>query len=150
MQNASSVSGHVGRFFVGLFGGTMDILDFISIAFVAPFIAREIYPSHSFATSLLVTIAAFAASALVRPIGGPIIGSVADRVGRKRGMYISLAGLGIAEIITGIIPTYAQAGLFSPFSLLAIRIIQGFFVAGLIASSYSIGVESFRKSTAAS
>ena len=143
MQNANSVSGHVGRFFVGLFGGTMDILDFISISFVAPFIAREIYPSHSFATSLLVTIAAFAASALVRPIGGPIIGSVADRIGRKRGMYVSLAGLGIAEIVTGIIPTYAQAGLFSPFSLLAIRIIQGFFVAGLIASSYSIGVESF-------
>ena len=143
MQNANSVSGHVGRFFVGLFGGTIDILDFISIAFVAPFIAREIYPSHSFATSLLVTIAAFAASALIRPIGGPIIGSVADRIGRKKGMYVSLAGLGIAEIVTGIIPTYAQAGLFSPFSLLAIRIIQGFFVAGLIASSYSIGVESF-------
>lgn len=143
MQNANATRGHVGRFFVGLFGGTVDILDFISISFVVPFIATQIYPSHTFAKSLLVVIAAFAASALVRPIGGPFIGSIADRIGRKKGMYLSLVGLGIAEIITGLIPTYKQIGLFSPFFLLAIRIIQGFFVAGLIASSYSIGVESF-------
>lgn len=132
-----------GRFFVGLLGGTIDIMDFISISFVVPFIAELIYPSPSFAKSLLAVVAAFAASALVRPIGGPLLGSLADRVGRKKGMYISLLGLGIAEIATGLIPTYAQAGMLAPYSLLAIRIVQGFFVAGLIASSYTIGVESF-------
>ncbi len=141
--NDTITRAHIGKLIAGLFAATIDVMDFIAIAFVAPFIAEVIYPSPSFAKSLTVVIALFAASALIRPIGGPIIGSFSDRVGRKKALYYSLAGLGITAILTGLVPGYSAIGLLSPGLLLGLRIAQGFFVAGVIAGSYVFAVESY-------
>lgn len=143
MNNDVITRAHVGKLIVGLTAATIDVMDFIAIAFVAPFIAHTIYPSPSFAKSLTVVISLFAASALIRPIGGPIIGSLADRIGRKKALYFGLGGLGTTAILTGLIPGYSAIGIASPGLFLIVRIAQGFFVAGVIAGSYSFAVESY-------
>ena len=81
----------------------------------------------------------------MRPIGAALLGSIADRKGRKRAMLLGLIGVGVVTALMGTLPTTVQIGLLAPVLLLTLRMAQGLFVGGVFASTLTLGPETVRR-----
>ncbi|MGQ7123018.1 MFS transporter, partial [Escherichia sp. HC-CC4] len=60
-----------------------------------------------------------------RIVGAFIFGKMGDRIGRKKVLFITITMMGICTTLIGVLPTYAQIGVFAPILLVTLRIIQG-------------------------
>ncbi|MEM0158165.1 MAG: MFS transporter [Methanomassiliicoccales archaeon] len=118
--------------YISLMTYTFDILSFVAISFVIVPVAAAIYPSKTIGISLLVTWGGFAAGSVTRPIGAAIIGPLYDKVGRKRGLYISIAGSSLLTAAIAANPTYAAVGIWAPITFISLRLIGGIFIGALI------------------
>jgi MFS family permease len=124
-----------------LFAWSFDLFDLFIILFVAATIGPLLFPSDQPTLSQAAVYASFAVTVLMRPLGAALFGSYADKHGRKRAMIVAVFGVGTATALMGAVPTYAQAGLVAPLLFLALRVIQGIFVGGVVASTHTIGTE---------
>lgn len=101
------------------------------------------FPSGSSVAGVLAAFATFAVGFLARPAGGVLAGHFGDRYGRKPVLVASLATMGAATVLIGLLPTYATAGLLAPAGLVLLRIVQGLAVgaqwggAMLLATEYA-------------
>jgi len=77
----------------------------------------------------------------MRPVGSAIFGHYADVHGRKNAMFVAIIGVGISTAAFGLLPTIAQAGVVAPVLFLILRLVQGIFVGGVVASTHTIGTE---------
>ena len=123
-------------------GWAFDLFDLFILLYIAGTIGKLIFPGHSPTLSLAAVYASFAVSVLLRPAGAAIFGAVSDRAGRKKTMVIVLAGVGLSTAAMGAVPTYATAGLAAPLLFLALRLVQGIFVGGVVAATHTLGTES--------
>lgn len=123
-------------------GWSLDLYDLFLLLFVAPVVGRLFFPSDVPTLSLAAVYASFAVSLLMRPVGSALFGSIADRQGRKRAMVIAIVGVGIATALFGVLPTIADIGVVAPILFLLLRLVQGVFVGGVVASTHTIGTES--------
>ncbi len=103
--------------------------------------ARNFFPAHDPFVGLLSAFAVFAVSYLVRPIGGVILGHIADRRGRSYALYLSAAAMTASTVIIGLLPTYAGIGVIAPLLLIAARLVQGVSIGGEHTSSLSFLAE---------
>lgn len=124
------------------FGWALDLFDLFILLYVAPIIGRLFFPSDKPTLSLAAVYASFAVALLVRPLGSAIFGAYADKHGRKRALMISMVGVGLSTAAFGLLPTIHQVGLIAPLLFLALRVVQGVFVGGIVASTHTIGTES--------
>jgi MFS family permease len=106
-------------------GNGIEYYDFIVFATFASYIATQIFPSTSQAISLLNTFAVFAVGYLIRPIGGMILGSFGDRIGRRRVFVFSLLAISLATLGMSITPTYEKIGILAPIIFVILRLCQG-------------------------
>ncbi|HEX9465388.1 MAG TPA: MFS transporter [Alphaproteobacteria bacterium] len=125
-----------------LLGWSLDLFDLFILLYVAPVVGKLFFPSDIPTLSLAAVYASFAVTLLMRPFGSALFGSYADRFGRKGTMIFAVIGVGISTALFGALPTIAQAGLIAPVLFLILRLIQGLFVGGVIASTHTIGTES--------
>lgn len=107
-------------------GHFLEMFDFILFGFYAPHIARAFFPSSDEFASLMLTFATFGAGFLMRPLGGIILGGYIDRVGRRKGLIVTLAMMAVATLIIGFTPDYSAIGLCAPLLVLFARLLQGF------------------------
>lgn len=119
----------------------MDLYDLMILLYVATYIGPLLIPSDSPTLQLTFVYASFAVTLLMRPLGSAIFGSFADRNGRKRAMLIAITGVGIATALMGAVPTYAAAGAAAPIIFVLLRLLQGVFVGGVVASTHTLGTE---------
>src|SRR5882757_6324169 len=91
-------------------GNMLEFYDFITYAFFAIQIGHTFFPQKSEYASLMLSLATFGAGFITRPIGGILIGSYADRVGRRPAMILSFLMMGCAIVVMALIPSYAQIG----------------------------------------
>ncbi|MEX3969625.1 MFS transporter [Paraburkholderia caribensis] len=122
-------------------GWALDLFDLFVILFVAPVVGRLFFPSTNSMLSLAAVYASFAVTLLMRPLGSAIFGSFADQHGRKRAMIVSVVGVGLSTAAFGLLPTVAQVGVIAPILFLVLRLVQGVFVGGVVASTHTIGTE---------
>lgn len=127
--------------FASVVAWSFDLFDLFILLFVASTIGPLFFPSDSETLSLAATYASFAVTLLMRPLGSAIFGNYADRNGRKRAMVIAVCGVGIATALMGALPTIAQVGILAPILFLTLRVVQGIFVGGVVASTHTIGTE---------
>ena len=120
---------------------SFDLFDLFLILYMAPTIGPLFFPSANPMLSLAAVYASFAVTLLMRPVGSAIFGSYADRNGRKRAMVVAVVGVGIATAALGALPTLAQAGFIAPVIFIAVRLVQGVFVGGVVASTHTLGTE---------
>ena len=78
----------------------------------------------------------------MRPVGSAVFGSYADRHGRKGAMVVAVTGVGISTAAFGLLPAIEQVGYLAPAMFLVLRLVQGVFVSGVVASTHTIGTES--------
>ena len=111
-------------------GNLVEWFDFYVYAFSALYFAPAFFPKSDPTAQLLNTAGVFAAGFLMRPIGGWLFGRIADRVGRKASLLISVAMMCGGSLVIACLPTYAQIGAWAPFLLLICRLFQGLSVGG--------------------
>jgi MHS family alpha-ketoglutarate permease-like MFS transporter len=111
-------------------GNLVEWYDFYCYAFFALYFAPAFFPSGDSTSQLLQTAGIFAVGFFMRPIGGWLFGRIADRVGRRTSMIISVLVMCGGSLMIGILPTYATVGTAAPVLLLLARMIQGLSVGG--------------------
>ncbi len=117
------------------FGTFLEWYDFLTFATLAVVFAPLFFPSTDPNTALLASLATFGVGMVLRPIGAALFGSMGDRIGRKPVFMITIILMGIATVSVGFLPTYAQAGIWAPILLVALRLLQGLSAGGEIGGS---------------
>jgi len=122
-------------------GWSLDGYDLVLMLLVMPSVSQLFFPNEDPSLSLLATFATYVITLIMRPVGGAFFGSFGDRHGRKKAMIITILGFSIATFATGLLPTYAMAGLLAPALLILVRFAQGIFAGGEWASGAVITME---------
>lgn len=110
-------------------GTLLEWYDLFVAVILARVLSNQLFPAGESAR-FLETLAIIGASFFVRPLGSLFFGSLGDRKGRKKSFLLSLLLMGGATFLIGLLPTYQQAGWWSPVMLLALRLTQGFALSG--------------------
>jgi MFS family permease len=107
-------------------GTCVENYDFVAYGTAsALYFGDAFFPESDPVVGTLLSFATLGVGFLMRPIGGSVGGYLADRYGRKPVLVGALLVMGIATILIGCLPTYAQVGVLAPTLLVIIRIIQG-------------------------
>ena len=67
---------------------------------------------------------------MTQPIGGILLGYVADRYGRRLSLQVSIIGMAVSTFLIGIIPIYDSIGYWCVFLFVFSRVIQGICAGG--------------------
>jgi MHS family citrate/tricarballylate:H+ symporter-like MFS transporter len=110
-------------------GNGLEFYDFITYSFFAVQIGRALFPGDA-ASSLMLSLATFGVGFVSRPVGGLVIGRLADRKGRKPAMILSFTLMGVAITGLALTPSYALIGMGAPVLAVLFRLIQGFALGG--------------------
>jgi metabolite-proton symporter len=114
-----------------LIGTTIEWYDFFLYGSAAALVFNKLFfPEFDPLTGTLLAFATYALGFVARPVGGVVFGHFGDRIGRKRLLMLSLVLMGVATVLIGLLPTYAQIGIYAPIALIALRLVQGFAVGG--------------------
>ncbi|MRW82728.1 MFS transporter [Pseudoduganella sp. FT26W] len=111
-------------------GNLVEWFDFYVYSFASIYFASQFFPSGNSTAEFLKSAAVFAVGFLMRPIGGWMFGRIADRVGRKKSMVVSVLMMCGGSLAIAVLPTYASIGVAAPILLLIIRMFQGLSVGG--------------------
>lgn len=128
-QNAST-AWRLKAIFTGSIGNLVEWYDWYAYAAFALYFAPVFFPEGNSTAQLLSTAAIFAVGFLMRPIGGWLFGSIADRRGRKTAMTLSVLLMSFGSMLIAVTPSYRSIGLLAPALLLGARLMQGLSVGG--------------------
>ncbi|NHN87326.1 MFS transporter [Acetobacter conturbans] len=136
---------------VGIFSGSagnlLEYFDWYVYSAFALYFAHAFFPGQNHTAELLNTAAVFAVGFLMRPVGGWLMGVVADRYGRKRGLTLSVAAMCAGSLAIALCPTYARIGLAAPVILVLARLVQGLSLGGEYGASATYIAEVSRPET---
>jgi MHS family citrate/tricarballylate:H+ symporter-like MFS transporter len=107
-------------------GNFIEMYDFFLFGFYATYIAAAFFPSTSEYAALMMTFATFGAGFFMRPLGAILLGSYIDRIGRRKGLVLTLAIMASGTALIAFVPGYATIGLLAPLLVLIGRLLQGF------------------------
>ncbi|MFE9629025.1 MFS transporter [Streptomyces sp. NPDC006527] len=114
----------------GGIGTAIEYFDFSVYGFLALTLAEVFFPKSDPTAALLYTLAVFGAAFVLRPIGGVLLGHVADRYGRKPALAAAVIGMTFASGAIGMLPGYSTIGIAAPLLLLVLRCAQGLSAGG--------------------
>ncbi|MFC5721545.1 MFS transporter [Streptomyces gamaensis] len=125
-------------------GNAAEWYDWYAYSYLAVYFADQVFPkgSGNSLVPLLSTFAVFAVGFFMRPVGGLLMGAVADRYGRRTALTATILLMGGGSLLVALTPTYASAGLLAPVVLVVARLVQGLSVGGEFAASTTFLVES--------
>lgn len=106
-------------------GNFLEQFDFFLFGFYATYIAHTFFPASSEFASLMMTFAVFGAGFLMRPVGAIVLGAYIDKVGRRKGLIVTLSIMAAGTFLIVLIPSYQTIGLWAPLLVLAGRLLQG-------------------------
>lgn len=107
-------------------GNFLEMYDFFLFGFYATYISKAFFPTGDEISSLLLTFATFGAGFLMRPLGAIVLGSYIDRIGRRKGLILTLGIMAAGTVLVAFVPSYQTIGLLAPFLVLVGRLMQGF------------------------
>ena len=122
-------------------GNALEWFDISVYAYFAVYISKAFFPIGDSTTSLLLTFGTFALAFLARPIGGVLLGTYADRYGRKASLLLSILMMTFGTLAVACMPTFAQIGVLAPLLVMVARLVQGFSAGGEFGSSTAFLVE---------
>ena len=118
-------------------GGALEFYDFIIFVFFATVVGKLFFPADMPEwLRLMQTFGIFAAGYLARPLGGIVMAHFGDLLGRKKMFTLSIFMMAVPTLIMGLLPTYAQIGMWAPILLLLMRVIQGAAIGGEVPGAW--------------
>jgi MFS family permease len=126
----------------GWIGSALEYYDFFIYATAASLVFPQIFfPSTNPTVAIVASLATYGVGYVARPIGAFVLGHWGDTHGRKSVLVLCLFIMGISTMLVGLLPTYEHVGIWAPVLLVALRLIQGFAVAGEISGASSMVLE---------
>ncbi|MCW2609643.1 MAG: major facilitator superfamily transporter [Cryptosporangiaceae bacterium] len=114
-----------------LVGTSLEWYDFFLYGSAAALVFNKLFfPSFDPVTGTLLAFATYAVGFAARPLGGIVFGHFGDKLGRKNVLVVTLLLMGIATVLIGLLPTYAQVGIAAPILLVTLRFVQGLGLGG--------------------
>lgn len=122
---------------LSILGGALEVYDFIIFVFLSVTIADVFFPpTVPEWIRLLQSMAIFSVGYLARPFGGIVIAHFSDKIGRKHMFNFTVLFMAMPCLLIGILPGYAQIGLWAPLLLLVARLIQGAALGGEVPNAW--------------
>ncbi|EAI6292378.1 MFS transporter [Campylobacter coli] len=111
-------------------GNLVEWFDFYIYAFTATYFAHTFSTSDNPIVQQINAFGVFAAGFFMRPIGSWLFGSLADKVGRKKSMVVSVVLMALGSFMIAALPSKDVVEDFAIILLLLARLIQGLSVGG--------------------
>jgi MFS family permease len=123
-------------------GTAIEWYDFFLFSTMAGLVfAKEFFPNSDPLVGTLNAFLIYAVGFIARPIGALIFGHYGDRMGRKAALVATLLLMGVATVLCGFVPNYAQIGIWGAILLTILRFIQGVGVGGEWGGSVLLAME---------
>ena len=123
-------------------GTTIEWYDFFVYGTVTALVFAKLYfPRANPLVGTLEAFSVYAVGFFSRPIGAAIFGHWGDRLGRKSALIVTLMLMGVATFLVGLVPTYAQIGIWGAVILTTLRCLQGIGVGGIWGGSVLLSME---------
>jgi MFS family permease len=116
--------------FASSLGTVFEWYDFYLYGTLAVFFSALFFPPGNETAAFLASLATFGAGFAVRPLGALVFGRVGDLIGRKYTFLITIVVMGLSTALVGVLPTYAQIGIWAPILLVSLRLAQGLALGG--------------------
>jgi MFS transporter, MHS family, alpha-ketoglutarate permease len=125
-------------------GNAVEWYDWYAYSFLAVYFSVQVFPTETGdpLVPLLSSFAVFAVGFFMRPLGGLLLGSVADRIGRRNALTVTILMMGGGSLLMAVLPTYAQVGVLAPALLVLARLVQGLSIGGEFAAATTFLIES--------
>lgn len=111
-------------------GTLIEWYDFYLFGSLATLLSTHFFPGDDPTAGFLKTLAIFASGFVVRPFGALVFGRLGDVVGRKYTFLVTLVLMGGSTFLIGLLPGYAQIGVWAPLCLTVLRLVQGLALGG--------------------
>ncbi|MFD9963347.1 MFS transporter [Amycolatopsis sp. NPDC058986] len=125
----------IGNVLRGSIGNLIEWYDWYAYAAFTTYFAKSFFPAKDTTAAFLGTAAVFAVGFLMRPLGGWMLGRIADRFGRRFALVLSVSMMAFGSLLIAVTPTYKDIGIAAPILLLLARLIQGLSVGGEYSTS---------------
>ncbi len=116
--------------FIGSIGNLVEWYDFYAYTAFALYFAPAFFPNSDPVVQQLNVAVLFAATFLMRPFGGWLFGTIADKYGRRLSLTLSVVCMCFGSLIIAATPTYATIGIAAPILLAFARMIEGLSLGG--------------------
>ena len=116
--------------FIGSIGNLVEWYDFYAYTAFALYFAPAFFPGNDPVVQQLNAAVVFAATFLMRPLGGWFFGYLADHFGRRISLTLSVVFMCFGSLIIAVTPTYASIGFAAPVILALARVIEGLSLGG--------------------
>lgn len=124
-------------------GALLEWYDFFIFGTAAGLVFGPLFfPQEDPVVGTIAAFATFGVGFLARPLGGIVFGHYGDKIGRKVTLIWTLVIVGISTFLIGLLPTYANAGVWAPALLVILRLIQGFGLGGEYGGAALMTIES--------
>jgi metabolite-proton symporter len=125
-----------------LVGTSIEWYDFFLYNTAAALVFNRVFfPQFDPLVGTLLAFTTYSVGFIARPFGGVIFGHFGDRLGRKQMLYLTLLVMGLASTVVGLIPTYAQIGIWAPILVTLMRVCQGIGIGGEWGGAVVMAVE---------
>ncbi|WP_246708258.1 MFS transporter [Bartonella sp. HY038] len=122
-------------------GNALEFYDILIYGYFSITIGKLFFPNSDETVSLLIAVGTFGISFVTRPLGSIILGSYADKAGRKASMSLSIGLMVLGTAMITFVPSYETIGFIAPFVIIIARMIQGFSTGGEFGASVAFLVE---------
>jgi MHS family alpha-ketoglutarate permease-like MFS transporter len=116
--------------FIGSIGNLVEWYDFYAYTAFALYFAPAFFPHSDPVVQQLNAAVLFAATFLMRPLGGWLFGYLADHFGRRLSLTLSVVCMCFGSLMIAVTPTYATIGFAAPAMLALARVIEGLSLGG--------------------
>ncbi|PWH06207.1 MFS transporter [Brachybacterium endophyticum] len=125
-----------------LVGTSLEQFDFYLFGyFSAFFVGPLFFEPLGAAGATLASFSTIAVSFVIRPVGAIVFGHMGDRLGRRATLLWTVAVMGVATGLIGLLPSYEQAGWLGAVGLVVLRLAQGMSLGGEWGGSVLLAAE---------
>lgn len=125
-----------------LIGSSIEWFDYFLYGTVAALIFNQLYfPAEDKTVGTMLAFMSFGLSFFIRPFGGIFFSHIGDKIGRKKTLVLTLALMGGATVLMGLLPTYQAIGIAAPILMILLRLIQGLGIGGEWGGAMLLAVE---------
>lgn len=111
----------------GWLGTALEFMDFQTYSLAAALVFSQLFfIGDSAGLAVVQAMATYAVGYVARPLGAWFFGRLGDRIGRTKILFLTIAIMGGATTLIGVLPTANEVGMLAPILLVVLRLVQGF------------------------
>ena len=107
-------------------GNFLEMFDFFLFGIYASAIGKTFFATGNEYLDTSIAFIVFWVGAMMRPLGAIYLGAYVDRLGRRKGLIVTLGIMAVGTVIIAFTPPYSAIGVAAPIIVVAGRLLQGF------------------------